>query len=74
MLDVAKLYALALDKGRKGARYHAVTEEGISARTIAEAVAAGLGVPTVSLSAADAQSHFGWFVMFADLDMPASST
>jgi hypothetical protein len=50
-----------------------VAEEGISARTIAEAVAVGLGVPAISLSAANAQSHFGWLAMFADLDMPASS-
>ena len=72
--DVAKLYALVLDRGRKGARYHAVAEEGVDARTIAETVAKGLGVPTASLSAEEAQAHFGWFAMFAGLDMPASST
>ena len=73
VLDVAKLYALVLDQGQMGARYNAVTEEGIAARTIAEVVAAGLGLPTASLSPEEAPAHFGWFAMFAALDMLASS-
>ena len=72
VLDVAKLYGLVLDKGCKGARYHAVAEEGIPAREIAEVVGAGLGVPVVSLSPEEAQEHFGWFGMFAGLDLRAS--
>ena len=72
VLDVAKLYVLALDKGEKGARYHAVAEEGIPAREIAEVVGAGLGVPVVSLSPDEAPQHFGWFAMFASLDLRAS--
>jgi len=74
VLDVAKLYALVLDKGQKGARYHAVAEEGVTARDIAEVVAKGLGVPATSLSPEDAGAHFGWFAMFAGLDLRASST
>ena len=70
--DVAKLYVLALDRGAPGARYNAVAEEGISAREIAEVVAAGLGLPAASLSPEEAQAHFGWFAMFAGMDMPAS--
>ena len=73
VLDVAKLYALALDRGHRGARYHAVAEEGIAVRAIAEAVAAGLGVSAVSLSPAEAPAHLGWLAMFAGLDMLASS-
>lgn len=73
VLDVAKLYELVLDGGEKGARYHAVAEEGITARRIAEVVATGLGLPLVSLSPAEAVDHFGWFAMFAGLDMRASS-
>lgn len=73
VLDVAKLYQLALDKGEAGARYHAVAEEGVSVRDIAEVVAAGLGLPLVSLSPEEAAEHFGWFAMFAGVDMPASS-
>jgi len=73
VLDVAKLYQLVLDKGETGARYHAVAEEGVSARDIAKVVAAGLGLPLVSLSPEEAAGHFGWFAMFAGVDMPASS-
>lgn len=73
VLDVAKLYVLALDKGASGARYHAVAEEGIAARDIAETVGVGLNLPVVSLSAAEAPQHFGWLAMFTALDMPASS-
>lgn len=71
--DVARLYRLALEQHEAGARYHAVGEEGISAREIAETVGAGLDVPTVSLSAEEAQGHFGWLAMFVGLDMLASS-
>lgn len=73
VLDVAKLYALAIERGEAGARYHAVAEEGISARAIAEVVSVGLSLPVLSVSPEDAPGHFGWFAMFAALDMPASS-
>ncbi|WP_318011133.1 NAD-dependent epimerase/dehydratase family protein [Sphingobium sp. 3R8] len=73
VLDVAKLYALAIERREAGARYHAVAEEGISARAISEIVSVGLGLPVLSVSPEDAPGHFGWFAMFAGLDMPASS-
>jgi nucleoside-diphosphate-sugar epimerase len=71
--DVAKLYVLALDRAERGARYHAVAEEGVAARDIAEVVAAGLGLPAVSLPKDEAQAHFGWFAMFASVSIIASS-
>lgn len=70
--DVALLYRLVLEQGQAGERYHAVAEEGIAARDIAEAVGKGLGVPVKSLSAAQAGAHFGWLAMFAGQDMSAS--
>jgi nucleoside-diphosphate-sugar epimerase len=73
VLDVAKLYALTLDKGHAGARYHAVAEEGVAAREIADAIGAGLGLPVISVSPEEAPQHFGWFAMFAGLDLTASS-
>lgn len=73
VLDVAKLYVLALDRGQKGARYHAVAEEGVAMREIAEVIAKGLLLPARSLSASEAPAHFGWMAMFAGLDMTASS-
>ena len=73
ILDAARLYRLALEKQKAGSRYHAVAEEGISARDIAEVIGRGLKVPAVSLSPEEALAHFGWLGMFVGLDMPASS-
>lgn len=73
VLDVAKLYVLAVERSAPGARYHAVAEEGIAVRDIAEVVGAGLNLPVVSLTPEEAPGHFGWLAMFAGLDLPASS-
>lgn len=73
VLDVARLYRLALEKHEPGSRYNAVAEEGVSMREIAEVIGRGLKVPVISLSHEEAQAHFGWLAMFASLDMPASS-
>lgn len=71
--DVARLYVLALDRGQRGERYNAVAEEGVSAREIAETVGAGLGLPARSIAPEEAEAHFGWFALFAGLDLSASS-
>ena len=71
--DVARLYRLAVERGEAGARYHAVAEEGVPMRDIAEAIGKGLKVPVVSLTPEQAAGHFGWLAMFAGLDFPASS-
>jgi nucleoside-diphosphate-sugar epimerase len=71
-LDVARLYRLALGKGT-AAIYHAVAEEGVSAKEIFEAVGKSLNVPVVSLTPEEAQGHFGWLAMFVGRDIPASS-
>jgi len=73
VLDVARLYRLALEKHEAGRRYNAVAEEGVRMREIAEVIGRGLKVPVVSLSAEEARAHFGWLAMFAGFDMPASS-
>ncbi len=73
VLDAARLYRLALEKHEPDSRYHAVAEEGVSARDIAEVIGRGLQVPIVSLSPEEAAAHFGWLNMFVGLDMPASS-
>jgi nucleoside-diphosphate-sugar epimerase len=72
-LDAAKLYRLALEFAKPGLHYHAIAEEGIPFRQIAEAIGRGLGVPVVSKTAEEAAEHFGWFARFAGLDCPASS-
>jgi nucleoside-diphosphate-sugar epimerase len=73
VLDVARLYRLALEKHEAGRRYNAVAEEGVSMREIAEVIGRGLKLPVVSLSQEEAPAHFGWLAMFAGFDMPASS-
>jgi len=73
VLDAARLYRLALENGTAGAKYHAVAEEGVPVRKIAESIGRGLKVPTVSLSADQAREHFGAIGLFAGLDLVASS-
>ena len=72
-LDTAHLYRLALESGSAGARYHAVGEEGVPMKEIAEAIGRGLKVPVVAVPAEEAGQHFGFLGNFAVLDMPASS-
>ena len=73
VLDVAQVYKLVLEKNEPG-RYHAVAEEGISLKQIAETIGKRLNIPTVSLSADKAKSHFGLLSLFISMDMSASST
>ncbi|MBV8652132.1 MAG: SDR family oxidoreductase [Alphaproteobacteria bacterium] len=71
--DVARLYRLALEKNEAGAKYHAVAEEGVAMRDIAEAIGRSLKLPVKSISAEEASAHFGWLAMFAANDLLASS-
>jgi nucleoside-diphosphate-sugar epimerase len=70
---VAQLYRLVLEKAEPGAIYHAVDEEGVSMKAIAEALGRGLKVPAVSIKPEEAEAHFGWLALFAAHDMPSSS-
>lgn len=72
-LDAAPIYRLALEKGSAGARYHAVAEEGVSVREIAEVIGRGLKIPVVALLPEEAASHFGWLGFLVSMDAPASS-
>jgi nucleoside-diphosphate-sugar epimerase len=73
IVDVARLYRLAVEKAEPNARYHAVGEEGVSMRAIAEALGRRLKMPVKSITPEEAQSFFGWLAMFTGHDMPASS-
>jgi nucleoside-diphosphate-sugar epimerase len=73
VLDAAPVYRLALEKGTAGARYHAVAEEGVPLRDIANAIGRGLKVPVVSMTPEEAAGHFGWLGLFVGSDIPASS-
>ena len=68
-LDAARIYRLALESGVTEAAYHAVAEEGIAFREIAETIGRHLLLPVESRDA----RHFDWFAGFAGADMAASS-
>jgi nucleoside-diphosphate-sugar epimerase len=70
--EVARLYRCALEAGAPGARYHAVAEEGVALREIAEAIGAGTGLPVESITPEQAPGHFGPLAPLAALDLPAS--
>jgi nucleoside-diphosphate-sugar epimerase len=72
-LDAARLYRLVLENRPGGGRYHAVAEEGIPLRDIATAIGHRLGVPIVGKPRGEAAQHFGGFVNFLALDVPATS-
>ncbi|WP_454855456.1 SDR family oxidoreductase [Rhizobium binxianense] len=73
VVDVARLYRLAIEKAEPNAKYHAVAEEGVPMRDIAEAIGGRLRLPVRSIAPEEAPAYFGWLSMFAGLDMPASS-
>jgi nucleoside-diphosphate-sugar epimerase len=70
--DAVRLFRLALEKGRSGARYNAVGEEGVAMRDIAEAIGAGLKMPVVSITAEEAPEYFGGLAKLATIDLAAS--
>lgn len=71
--DAARLARLALEQAPAGARLHAVAEEAVPTRVIAEAIADVLGLATTSVDPADAIEHFGFIGRFFAADMTASS-
>jgi nucleoside-diphosphate-sugar epimerase len=72
-LDAARVYRLAIEHRAAGARYHAIAEEGVPFKDIADVIGHRLNVPVVAKSHDEAANHFGWFALFAGMDVPASS-
>lgn len=72
--DAARLFRLAVEAAPAGTTLHAVQDEGVPTRAIAEVFGRHLDLPVVSVPAAGAFAHFGWIGGFFGLDSPASST
>ena len=72
--DAARLVRLGLEQAPAGSCLHAVAEEGVPTREIAEAIGHVLDVPVTSVAPEDAEEHFGFIGRFFALDMSASST
>jgi len=72
-LDAAHLYRLVIEKRPAAPRYHAVADEGVAFREIAEVIGRRLNIPVVSKTPEEAAAHFSWFAHFVGLDCPASS-
>lgn len=71
-LDAARLYRLALETAPAGSRLHGVGDEGVPFRDIAEAIGRRLNLPAVSISADQADAHFGFLGALVMLDNPTS--
>jgi nucleoside-diphosphate-sugar epimerase len=72
-LDAARLYRLALESAPAGTRLHAVGDEGIAFRRIAEAIGHGLNVPVRSIEQDQASGYVGYLAPFVALDNPTSA-
>ena len=72
-LDAARLYRWALESAPAGAQYHAVGDEALPLRELAEVIGRRLDVPTGSVPAERAVEHFGFLGLVASLDCPASN-
>lgn len=72
-LDAARVYRLALEQAPAGSRLHAVGDEGVPFRRIAEAIGHHLDVPTAAVPDDRAGDHFGFLAQLVPVDMPASS-
>ncbi|MBJ7309462.1 SDR family oxidoreductase [Rugamonas sp. CCM 8940] len=68
-LDAARVYRLALEQGVTEAAYHAVADDAVTFKAIAEVIGRRLGLPVESRE----REHFGWFAHFAGADMSVSS-
>jgi nucleoside-diphosphate-sugar epimerase len=68
--DAARVYRLALEQGVTEPVYHAVAEELVPFRAIAQSIGDHLGLPVESRG----PEHFGWFAHFAGADMSVTNT
>jgi len=73
-LDAAHLYRLALEGAPAGSRLHAVGDEGVQFRKIAESIGRNLDLPVTGIAPDDLADYFSYLAFFVSLDNPTSST
>ncbi|GAA4238806.1 SDR family oxidoreductase [Actinomadura meridiana] len=71
--DAANLLRLALEEAPAGARLHAVDDEGVPFREIADVIGIQLDVPVKSIPDDEKNAHFGFLSAFVSRDVPVSS-
>ncbi len=71
-LGLAHLHTSVLERGVAGG-YHALTEDSVTVRTVAEAIGRRLQVPVRLLSPEESAAHLGWLDRIVRMDVPASS-
>ena len=71
--DAAHLFCLALEEAAAGSVLHAVADEGVPIRAVAEVIGRHLGLPVAAIAPEDAAGHSGWLGAFIGIDSPASS-
>jgi nucleoside-diphosphate-sugar epimerase len=71
--DAARLFRLALESAPAGSVLHAVGDEGVPIREVAEIFAALLGIPAVAVTPEQAGEYVGFLGGFWGLDGPASA-
>jgi nucleoside-diphosphate-sugar epimerase len=72
--DAARLVRLGIENGPAGSVLHAVAEEGVAMRDVAEAISRRFKLPVTAISPDDASGRFGFLGQFVGLDMAASSS
>jgi nucleoside-diphosphate-sugar epimerase len=71
--DAARLFRLALESAPAGSVLHAVGDEGVPIREVAEIFAQHLDIPTVSVTPEQAGEYIGFLGGFWGFDGPASA-
>lgn len=72
-LDAVVLFRLAVEKGKAGATYNAVAEEGVPVREIVEVIGRKVGVPVEGRTVEQVQEAMGLLAHLVGMDGPTSS-
>lgn len=72
--DAARLFRLAVENAPAGSTLHAIADQGVPIREVAEVIGRHLDLPVTSLTTEEAAAHFTWLAAFLAMDSPASST